>query len=237
MADKCFCHLYDGEGNRYVVKDSEARKQIEEILKNGTGGSASTVEGLTPLLIKELMDLFGTSGSKGVAYIIHDTYATCSGRGECGDMVIEIGAMAQGLPVTKIEANAFYNQIDLGKVVIPASVTEIGNSAFAYCDSIGTVELSEGLITIGDYAFNQLAYNLTTIDIPDSVTSIGNYAFGSCYELKTVHIGKGVTSIGDYVFNECIKLTDIYYAGTEAEWNAITKGANNFSDVTIHYNS
>lgn len=239
MAEKCFCHLEDAQGNTYVVKDKEARERIAVLEENAGsgGGSASSVEGLTPLLIKELMDLFGTSGSKGVAYTIHDTYATCSGRGECGDMVIEIGAMAQGLPVTKIEINAFYNQIDLGKVVIPASVTEIGKSAFAYCDSIGTVELSEGLITIGDYAFNQLAYNLTTIDIPDSVTSIGNYAFGSCYELKTVHIGKGVTNIGDYAFNECVKLTDIYYAGTEAEWNAITKGANNFSDVNIHYNS
>lgn len=235
----CFCHLKDSNGNIYVVKDKEAREEISLIKETINDIKDIGLNGLTPLLVNALMEMFGTSGSKGVAYNLHDTYATCSGRGDCTDIHIEIGAMAQGLPVTKIEANAFYNQIDIGKVVIPASVTEIGDSAFHFCDSIGTIELNEGLIKIGNYAFNQIAYNLTDIEIPNTVTHIGNHAFDSCYELKTVRIGKGVTYLGDGVFNSCVKLTDIYYAGTQAEWNAITKGGDNseLTSVRIHYNS
>lgn len=235
----CFCHLKDSDGNIYVVKDKEAREEIVSIKSTIKAIQNIGLNGLTPLLVNALMEMFGTSGSKGIAYNLHDTYATCSGRGSCTDMVIEVGAMAQGLPVTKIEANAFYNQTDLGKVVIPASVQEIGDSAFAYCDSIGTINLNEGLTKIGNYAFNQIAYNLTDIEIPNTVTHIGNYAFGSCFVLKTVRIGKGVTYLGDGVFNSCVKLTDIYYAGTQSEWNAITKGGNNseLTSVRIHYNS
>lgn len=235
----CFCHLKDSDGNIYVVKDKEAREEIAAVKKNVKEIEKVGLNGLTPYLVNALMEMFGTNGSKGIAYNLTDTYATCSGRGDCTDIHIEIGAMAQGLPVTKIEANAFINQVDLGEVVIPASVSEIGNSAFAYCDSIGTIKLNEGLTKIGDYAFNQLAYNLTEIEIPNSVTHIGNYAFGSCFVLESVRIGKGVTYLGDGVFNSCIKLTDIYYAGTQAEWNAISKGSNNseLTSVRVHYNS
>ena len=52
-------------------------------------------------------------------------------------------------------------------------------------------------------------------------------------------IGKGVTSIGYATFGVCTGLTDIYYTGTEVEWNAIKKG-NSWNDntgkYTVHYN-
>ena len=65
------------------------------------------------------------------------------------------------------------------------------------------------------------------------VTSIGSYAFCNCTSLTSITIPDSVTSIGEYAFALCDSLTDVYYAGTGAEWEAITGHKPN---ATIHYN-
>ena len=50
---------------------------------------------------------------------------------------------------------------------------------YSYISSIKSVEIEEGVTSIGDYAF-QYCSGLTSVTIPNSVTSIGNEAFGGC---------------------------------------------------------
>ena len=57
-----------------------------------------------------------------------------------------------------------------------------------------------------------------------TVTSIGNWAFGSCTDLTSITIPDSVRSIGDSAFYECTSLTDVYYSGSENEWNKILFG-------------
>ena len=98
---------------------------------------------------------------------------------------------------------------------IPSSVTSIGVSAFAYCS------------------------RLTSVTIGNGVTSIGSEAFYYCTSLTSVTIPGSVTSIGDYAFYECDSLTSIKYRGTQAQWNAITKGDDwnlGTGSYTITYN-
>ncbi len=87
-----------------------------------------------------------------------------------------------------------------GKYVIPESVTKIDGYAFAFS-------------------------NVSSVVIHDGITEITARAFVSCYDLKSVYIGKGVTSIGSAAFQADSNIEYIYYAGTEAEWAAITKGS------------
>ena len=70
------------------------------------------------------------------------------------------------------------------------------------------------------------------------MTSIGIYAFYGCSGLTSVTIPEGVTSIGDRAFGGCDAITDVYYSGTEEDWQAIEIGNYNdaLSDATIHYN-
>ena len=68
----------------------------------------------------------------------------------------------------------------LNSLVIPDSVTSIGNSAFNECDSLRSVVIPDGVTSIGDNAF-QFCSSLNDIIIPDSVTSIGFGAFSYCY--------------------------------------------------------
>ena len=98
---------------------------------------------------------------------------------------------------------------------IPDSVTSIGAGAFGGCTS------------------------LTSVTIPDSVTSIGGIAFGNCKSLTSVTIPDSVTSIGDGAFASCTSLTDVYYAGSEAQWKAISISSTENDDLltaNIHYN-
>ena len=69
-------------------------------------------------------------------------------------------------------------------VVIPDSVTSIGESAFWLCSS------------------------MTSVTIPDSVTSIGERAFHGCSSLTSVTIPANVTSIGNRAFLDCDGLAD-----------------------------
>ena len=61
-------------------------------------------------------------------------------------------------------------------LIIPNSVTSIGNYAFSGCSG------------------------LTSVTIPNSVTSIGYGVFSGCSGLTSVTIPNSVTSIGDYAF-------------------------------------
>ena len=82
--------------------------------------------------------------------------------------------------------NLYLNGELVTDLVLPDSVTSIGNYAFRGCTS------------------------LTSVIIPDSVTSIGQSAFANCYSLTFVTIPGSVTSIGSYAFQGCYKLVEVY---------------------------
>lgn len=72
---------------------------------------------------------------------------------------------------------AFYFS-SVESIVIPDTVTEIGNLAFAKCENLAEVTLSEGLKTIGRNAFGGCTA-LKEIEIPASAEEIAENAFGS----------------------------------------------------------
>jgi hypothetical protein len=67
--------------------------------------------------------------------------------------------------------------------------------------------------------------------------SIGSYAFAYCTSMTSITIPNSVTSIGGSAFYNCSTLTDVYYYGTEEEWNNVTIATNNtpLQNATIHF--
>ena len=140
--------------------------------------------------------------------------------------------------VTSIGDSAFASCTSLTSVTIPDSVTSIGAYAFSECSSLTSVTIPDSVTSIGGIAFGNCK-SLTSVTIPDSVTSIGGGAFQGCISLTSVTIPDSVTSIGDGAFASCTSLTDVYYAGSEAQWKAISissTGNNGLLTANIHYN-
>ena len=110
--------------------------------------------------------------------------------------------------VTNIGDYAFSDCRSLTDIVIPDGVTSIGDYAFSGCRSLSSVVIPDSVTSIGDWAFNGCK-SLADIVIPSSVTSIGDYTFEGCSALTSIVIPNGVTSIGDCAFANCSSLTDI----------------------------
>lgn len=94
------------------------------------------------------------------------------------------------------------------EVVIPNSVTCIGNEAFKECNSIMSVTIPEGVTSIEDSAFF-FCHNLEKIKIPNSVQNIGWGAFISCSSLERIKIPEGVMTIEADTFDGCSKIESI----------------------------
>lgn len=125
----------------------------------------------------------------------------------------------------------------IDEVSIPNGVIKIGDYAFEYCTSLTNITIPDSVTSIGDYAF-EFCESLTNITIPDSVTSISDYAFEYCASLTSVTIGNSVTDIGYAAFSGCDNLKNIYYKGSQEEWNKINirDNNNNLTNATIYYN-
>ena len=135
---------------------------------------------------------------------------------------VDIPGAINGLPVTRIGANAFASRYYVTVVTIPNSVTNIGDGAFAECE-LTHITLPNSVTSIGDGAFagSHLAHltipdsvtsiganlfrrsGLQSITIPHSVTWIGDGAFAECFGLTNITIPNSVTSIGDEAFDSC----------------------------------
>ena len=127
---------------------------------------------------------------------------------------------------------AFSDCSSLTSVMIPTSVTIIGEGAFSntgyyneesnwndgilYCDGwilnaredITSVNIADETKRIGNSAFRDCS-SLTSVTILNGITSIGDSAFWCCSSLTSVTISDSVTSIGCYAFSYCSSLNSV----------------------------
>lgn len=127
--------------------------------------------------------------------------------------------------VTEI-IGAFSRCYNLKTVMIPNSVTFIGNNAFNNCSYLSEIDLPDSVTDAGTRAFYMtgitepiyvnngmtLCYvpnDTSNFTIPESVTKIAGGAFCFCSNLSSIIIPDGVTYIGDAAFSHCYRLISI----------------------------
>ncbi len=175
-----------------------------------------------------------------------------------------------GNGIESIGESAFH-KTGIESLVLPGNIKKIAVRAFEKCESLTGIEFSEGLTTLGSLAFlNCSSLQEVTLPDSLTKFVSGNSSFGSgsqfegCSSLSAASLGKGMKNIPEERFSECAKLTDIYipanitkmdyhalgyptsikdiyYGGSQAQWNNVEIGEydkNNItSSATIHYNS
>ena len=85
------------------------------------------------------------------------------------------------------------------------------------------------------YAFVDI---IKCVELSEGITSIGIYAFDDCTALSVVELHDSVKLIGQSAFRGCTNLTDVYYSGTQEQMNKITveRYNNDILDAKLHLN-
>lgn len=202
---------------------------------------------------------------EGVTAIGEDAFSGCSslisimlpqGLTAIGDRAFSscrsLSSIKLPAGVTTIGSAAFSWCSSLSSITLPESVTAIGKYAFDWCGSLKDVSITDLAawcsIAFGNEKANPLykAENLylngelvETLEIPEGVTMIRQGLFRNAACIRRVALPKSLKGVLANAFYGCKKIQEVFYAGSEAEWNAlpIATGNDPLKNATIYFNS
>ena len=169
----------------------------------------------------------------GIKYHIENGEATIAVQDEnlSGDIVIpeSISYDGNNYVVIRVTNGAFQNT-DITSIILPNSITSLGNNCFEKCNNLISVKLPDNITSLGDNTFSScsklssiklpdtltslgefcLAFcNITKLTLPNSITTIGQDCFYSCSNLETVTLPQNITNLPAACFKDCKELSEI----------------------------
>lgn len=111
-------------------------------------------------------------------------------------------------PINELPKFSFYNgttlkaKKTLSSIVLPVSLTSIGQCAFYLCESIVSINIGNSITNIGVESFKG-CYGLRNILFGNSVKVIQQNAFQYCSSLRNITLSQSITTIGDDAFSDC----------------------------------
>ena len=255
---------FGGTGDQPWIENSDKIRKV--VIGDGVtniGSCAFWNCGVLGVVISPSVTTIGNSAFRGSSIIsvtIPSNVKTIgdSAFRECKNL--SAVTFSEGLET--ISQNAFWSCESLTTIELPASIGEVGAAAFIQCQKLTIATFAPGSkqVKMGDNMFAGCYYlmkvtlpksidrisegmfqnclTLAGVEIPQGAESIEPLAFASCTSFTTVVIPDSVTAIGTAAFSSC-RLSDIYFTGTEAQWNSISKSADNMvamSKAKMHYN-
>lgn len=95
----------------------------------------------------------------------------------------------------------------LTKVVLPSTLTAIGEGAFA-ASALKEIVMNTGLQTIGAWSFMNCS-GLNAVQLPATLSSLGKGAFKQCTGLRAIHLaGTALTALPEETFMGCTSLAE-----------------------------
>ena len=180
---------------------------------------------------------------QSVVYVDQDAFANCTGlkavhitdlAAWCG---IDFQYAFQGSSNPLTYAHHLYlNGEEVTDLVIPESVTSIGDYTFDNCTALTSITIPDGVTSIGTCAFRSCE-NLTSVTIPPSLATIGGGAFIWCFNLGAVYISDlaawcSITFIENAVNPLCYG-AHLYLNGEEVIDLVIPEGVTNISNYVF----
>ncbi len=217
--------------------DDSAPNKVPTTPESGKGDGFKPGQSLD----KEV-EINGTWFTTGLRFTRHDGFYSVSGIGLTTRNNIVIPAVYDGLPVTAIDPWAFCGS-NIASVIIPETVTTIGDGAFSFCASLESVTMPN-VHEMGEYVFRD-CYSLKNVAIGKS-TTLGARTFWYCNSLESIKFSDNIKEIGEWTFYECDNLIDVtfggnsvgegafwgceameylFFNGTYSQWDKVEKGA------------
>ena len=127
---------------------------------------------------------------------------------------------------------AFYN-CDLNTVMLPNSLTGLGQGVFYSCDSLTTVVIPDSVTGELNRTFYKCR-SLANCQIGTGITSLVNGTFYSCHALSSITLPNTITTIGDSVFGNCLSLTGVTFpSGVNELGSHCFEGCRSITAITL----
>ncbi len=174
---------------------------------------------------------------ESVTYINYDAFMNCEGftslnynsvncsvnssgwiSNNSSLVTLNIGENVQVIPSNFLKNHTCF----IGELIIPESVTSIGNDAFTGCTGFNSLAMGNSVTSIGNYAFNGCSGFTGSLNLGNSITSIGENAFNGCSGFTgSLIIPNSVSNISTNAFSGCSG-----FSGTLTIGNSVTQIGN-----------
>ncbi|MBE6535472.1 MAG: hypothetical protein E7677_02485 [Ruminococcaceae bacterium] len=197
--------------------------------------------------VTEDMTLVASWERADAVYVIENGYVTgCKQYFE----TMVVPSSNNGIPVVGIDDGAFasIDKETVRKIVLPESVSAIGNNAFKDCSDI-EIEVNGALTLVGESAFencnglaavkfgnelDNIPFNafkgcssLSSVILPASLTLISENAFEDCSSLAYLIIHSSTSAVENNAFAGCTALSAVYYHGTQEQFASMIIDSSN----------
>lgn len=198
------------------------------------------------LFSKDKTELYFCPEAKaGSTYRIPDGVVTVHEAFQFNDTIktLQIPASVEEIEETFSECTAFQAfQVDENNTFYSSAdgvLFDKDQSTLLLCpgSKAGAYQIPDSVKIISGAAFYGCS-ELTSVTVPENVTSINEGAFDGCSALTTVTLPAGLKSIMERAFYYCDQLQDIYFQGTEAQWDAVSVSTTDNEDLSyaaIHF--
>lgn len=186
-------HVFGECSNLIAVHYGGTESQWATLMDNGGEGNDTFCEEI------------GYFTEKGCEYFIY-TEGPLAGM---ADMVMYRGPLDE----TNVEIPATLG----GRTVWSVGAYPMSSPTFWQHNSIEHITFPDSVTSLHDLGLERSP--LKEIVLPSNLQSIDSDCFHYCAELKTATIPDSLDKLG-YIFKGCTALEDIYFEGTQTEWNA-----------------
>ena len=108
---------------------------------------------------------------------------------------------------------------------------------YTYVSNIKTIIIENGINEIPSYSFEYMR-NVESVNLPNTLLRLQPNAFNNCESLTEITLPASLENVdGKWYWYRCPNLNDVYYVGTEQEWNEVYVFTNGNDDyrITPHF--